>query len=656
MQPIKHGLTKNIAFSGLSVIIWLLGSATISTAQEPWAAKASMPMATSPRAASVVDKKIYAFGGSTNKPPYPGLSIVQMYDPATDTWDTTKTPMPTPRSGASAVTVNGKIFVIGGRGSQSGPSYSVVEVYDPATDTWDTTKSPMLTAKWWHSACVVNGRIYVIGGERYFHGGILDIVEEYDPTTNIWIAKNPMPTARWALSTSVVNGKIYAFGGCRSSGSPYPGLSTVEEYDPVTDTWTTKTDMPNAMFWMSTSTVDDRIFAIGGFGSQNGPTYRSVEAYDPVTDTWTAHTKMPTARFNISTNVVNGKIYVIGGIPCSGCSPINTTEVYDPFRDLAGLIKEFNINQSFAIPGSDTVWFSATVTDPAGITLMAELVTTDRTPVDSLQLFDDGNHQDGHAGDSLYANAWPVSSTEEQQYYVDLHVTRIDTETIIQYMENLSTFTTIGPVVFDSMTFKGSDTVAVPGGTHSIYITLRNTGSTVKVTDLAVGLISLDSLLTVPEYVRTLGNIAPGEEATTSSYFRIEVSENCPKSCELPILIQITSNDQLFWTDTCYVHVGSLTGIQASKQSNPNRFALSNIYPNPFNPETTIAYAVKEPCEVRLIVTNVLGQTVKEPIHSFHQPGEYTVHVHMQDNPSGLYFYHIVMGDFQAVKKMVKIE
>jgi N-acetylneuraminic acid mutarotase len=46
-----------------------------------------------------------------------------------------------------------------------------------------------------------------------------------------------MPTARWALSTSVVDGKIYAIGG---AGPVWQALRTVEEYDPATNAWGTK--------------------------------------------------------------------------------------------------------------------------------------------------------------------------------------------------------------------------------------------------------------------------------------------------------------------------------------------------------------------------------------------------------------------------------
>ena len=50
-----------------------------------------------------------------------------------------------------------------------------------------------------------------------------------------------MPTARGWLSTCAVDNHIYALGGALDIGS---NLDAVEAFDPLTNTWTTKTPMP----------------------------------------------------------------------------------------------------------------------------------------------------------------------------------------------------------------------------------------------------------------------------------------------------------------------------------------------------------------------------------------------------------------------------
>jgi len=58
----------------------------------------------------------------------------------------------------------------------------------------------------------------------------LKTMEEYDPITDTWTTKADMPTARWFFSTSALNGKIYAIGGSVRY-PPHDSISTVEEYD-----------------------------------------------------------------------------------------------------------------------------------------------------------------------------------------------------------------------------------------------------------------------------------------------------------------------------------------------------------------------------------------------------------------------------------------
>ena len=101
----------------------------------------------------------------------------------------------------------------------------------------------------------------------------------------------------------------------------------MEEYDPVTDDWTTKASMPTSRTAVA-SAVNGVIYVIGGIGG--GSILSTVEAYDPVTDVWTTKTSMPTSRTFLSTSAVNGKIYAIGGALGAPWNGISTVEAYDP--------------------------------------------------------------------------------------------------------------------------------------------------------------------------------------------------------------------------------------------------------------------------------------------------------------------------------------
>ncbi|MBI1930154.1 hypothetical protein HYR99_38625 [Candidatus Poribacteria bacterium] len=274
---------------------------------DTWMKKADMPTPRWDLSTSVVNGKIYAIGGAGHDG---FLGTVEEYDPATNAW-TIKADMPTPRDRLSTSVVNGKIYAIGGAGV--GGELTTVEEYDPATDNW-TKKADMLTPRYQLSTSVVNGKIYAIGGRQFekdlFEWGVA-IVEEYDPATNQWTRKAGMPTARRDLSTNMVDGKIYAIGG-------WDDKSLVEVYDPVTNTWARKADAPHPRGYSSASVVNGKIYVIGG-GLDDIVDFLSrvavsaVEAYDPETDTWTTKADMPTPRWSFSTSVVDGKIYAIGG-------------------------------------------------------------------------------------------------------------------------------------------------------------------------------------------------------------------------------------------------------------------------------------------------------------------------------------------------------
>ncbi|MHC4579948.1 MAG: Kelch repeat-containing protein [Planctomycetota bacterium] len=308
------------------MLLGLLGTASVSLgAGDTWTQKADLPQARFILSASTVDGKIYAIGGSSALHGS-GLSTVYEYDPTTDTW-TTKAPMPTARQWVSTSVVNGKIYAFGGTPRTFEPALSMVEEYDPATDTW-TEKAPMPTARFTHSTSAVDGKIYVIGGfSRATRGGaepLISTVEAYDPATDTWTEKTPMPTARGFVATSVVDGEIYAIGGATFR----TGLSTVEEYDPATDTWSTKAPMPTArLVFSSSSVVNGIVYVIGG-GSVE-PAVSTVEAYDPVTDTWTTKTDMPRAIAGLATSVVGAKIYAIGGNTALHGAVLSTVYEYD---------------------------------------------------------------------------------------------------------------------------------------------------------------------------------------------------------------------------------------------------------------------------------------------------------------------------------------
>ena len=270
---------------------------------------------------------------------------------------TQKTDMPTVRSDFSTCVVDGKIFVIGGSlrlkmDEYGDQSLSTVEMYDPETDTWEG-KANMPTVRSNVSVSVVDGKIYAIGGSKLKKYQVprgfgteseeLPTVEMYDPATDTWTQKTDMPTPR-KTKTCVVDGKIYAIGGW-SPNSEQSKLEIVEVYDPTTDTWAKAQSMNHARCSAAISVVNGEIYAIGGIGwpPNRDPSGRylssrylsNVEVFNPKTNQWREKTEMSVPKAAHSTSVIDGKIYVMGGYFQEDRTSkiLSAIEIYDPATD-----------------------------------------------------------------------------------------------------------------------------------------------------------------------------------------------------------------------------------------------------------------------------------------------------------------------------------
>jgi len=210
------------------------------------------------------------------------------YDPASDSWKALA-PLPTKRGSPNAAVVNGKIYVIGGAGLHPGSKEAAVhparphrsldtnEVYDPATNTWESRQT-MPTARNHAAVGVVNNKIYVIGGRvgnafitRASNTGI---VEEYDPATDQWGAlKASMINPRSAAAWGTYKGKIFVAGGEERSTGPWQRtFRAVEAYDPAANSWTILPDMTVPRHGLAGDIVNGKLHLVSGdIASGGGP-------------------------------------------------------------------------------------------------------------------------------------------------------------------------------------------------------------------------------------------------------------------------------------------------------------------------------------------------------------------------------------------------
>lgn len=263
----------------------------------------------------------------------PLLAPVGQAAPIGASWST-RSPIVPGREGAAGSFIAGKFYVSHGYTSAGGDS-TITAVYDPVLNTWTTLAPASVARSELAGAAAFDGvsvKHYAIGGRGPACITVCTTLEIYDPITNTWALGAAMPTARAGLGAATVNNLIYAIGG-RTGGAPYSGaaLTTLEIYDPVTNTWVAGPPMPTArMDIYSVTPVGTLIYVIGG-DTGPGPTeLGTMDIYDTVTSTWLPPgPPMPTPRANAIAGVCLGQIFVIGGT-VSGGTDVATVEQYDP--------------------------------------------------------------------------------------------------------------------------------------------------------------------------------------------------------------------------------------------------------------------------------------------------------------------------------------
>ena len=272
--------------------------------------------------------------------------IVTMPVPASaeeteNTW-VPKAPMHQARAGLGVVAVNGKIYAIGGTTSSTSYAFAGAggfvgtnEEYDPETDTW-ASKASMPTPRAYFAIAAYQNKIYCIGGavginvdERtgFYSYNTSGVNEVYDTVTNTWETKTPLPDGTMQFQAHAVNGKIYVIV-----------WSYMYVYDPTDDSWTTKTRMPPPYPDASpvSATVDNKIIVTSevktGFDS-----WQRILFYDTETDNWSEGTSGPTVVGVGAAGATTGvkapqRVYVLGLAVNQHPTP-STNQVYDPETD-----------------------------------------------------------------------------------------------------------------------------------------------------------------------------------------------------------------------------------------------------------------------------------------------------------------------------------
>lgn len=280
-------------------------------APESWRREASMHHARAAHAVVSDGTAIYALAG-TGAGGAPVL-VVERFDGKT--WRDEATIPGQGLNAPAAVALNGKVYLLGGFGTDTNVPTDGVLVYDTAARTWSRAP-PLPTPRGGHAAVVLRGRIHVLGGGNA-RSTIADH-DAFDPAANAWTTLAPLPRAEGSPAAVAFGDRLYAIGG-RSGPTDF---GAVDIYDPVTNTWSAGPPIEprgtaGAVVYCGTIHV---------FGGESQERRRSLGDVLRLGGEhgWERAAPMPTPRNFARAVVLDNAVYVVGGSPTPEASHAST--------------------------------------------------------------------------------------------------------------------------------------------------------------------------------------------------------------------------------------------------------------------------------------------------------------------------------------------
>ena len=118
------------------------------------------------------------------------------------------------------------------------------------------------------------------------------------------------------------------------------------------------------------------------------------------------------------------------------------------------------------------------------------------------------------------------------------------------------------------------------------------------------------------------------------------------------------TQDNICYFDNISFSPSNSVGVDNRSETLPQRFALEQNFPNPFNPITTLRYELPEDSFVDVSVYDMLGNVVNNLVNTNQSSGYKSIQWDATNNQgqpvsAGVYLYKIQAGDFVDTKKMI---
>ncbi len=276
----------------------------------------------------------YAEGGQGR----PMIEEIRIWDPIEESLTTPTLPPYDLFCSGHSVLPDGRVFIQGGHDEADAHGQSRATIYDPFSDTWDTSVPNMNAGRWYATNTILpNGDVLVLNGAIDGYNNKNDLPQIWQLQTNTWrnliTAEDSEPTGRDFYPRMFVapDGRVFKAG---------PDRDTWFLDTSGTGQWTRGPDMKFEGFRGYGSAVmfeEGKILVMGG--ADNPPT-NTAEVIDLNVDNpqWKRVAPMHHARRHLNaTLMADGKVLVTSGTSAQGFNNgdglVTIAEIYDPATD-----------------------------------------------------------------------------------------------------------------------------------------------------------------------------------------------------------------------------------------------------------------------------------------------------------------------------------
>ena len=97
--------------------------------------------------------------------------------------------------------------------------------------------------------------------------------------------------------------------------------------------------------------------------------------------------------------------------------------------------------------------------------------------------------------------------------------------------------------------------------------------------------------------------------------------------------------------------------LNESMESNlPLNATINSVYPNPFNPTSTIQYMLVENSIIELSICNIYGEKIQTLFNGYKDKGNHEVIWNGENFPSGMYFFTLYTPDAIHTHKLALLK